>query len=188
MGTMSHKDSALRLPTAGEEKIGLRAVEHAGRNTIAVRSAAFGEAQPIPRRYAGDGDDVSPPLAWDAVPEGTREVVVLCEDPDAPSASPYTHWLMYGIPPEVRELREDAAKHAGPATIASAHQGKNSARGVGYAGPMPPPGHGVHHYHFEVFALDTALPKGTLSRDEVLQAMRGHVLASGETVGTYERD
>ncbi len=172
---------ALRPLRAGDEKVGVYRPEYGGREVIDVRSEAFSEGAPIPPRYAGDGENVSPPLTWGEVPAGTREVVVLCEDPDAPMQKPFSHWVMVGISPSVHRLDEGVTR--------GAHPGTNSAHKQGYMGPMPPPGHGVHHYHFEVFALDAPLSLGAKpTRDDVLEAMKGHVLACGETVGTYERN
>lgn len=171
-----------------DEKVGVRREDLRADRSIAVYSAAFGEGEEIPRRYAGDGDDVSPPLAWGDLPAGTREVVVLCEDPDAPTPTPFAHWVLYGLPPDVHELPEGLKKTAELATF-GARQGANGQRNVGWMGPLPPRGHGLHHYHFEVFALDAPLSLGrSATRDEVLEAMGGHVLGCGETVGTYERN
>lgn len=172
----------------GHERVAANRPGLAGRGSIEVRSAAFADGEVIPRRYAGDGEDVSPPLAWSHVPRETREVAVLCEDPDAPMASPFVHWLVHGLPPGVRALGEGVTRATFVPGLPPAHQGRNSGQDTGYMGPLPPPGHGVHHYYFEVFALDQPLGLRALcTRDELVQAMRGHVLASGVLVGTYER-
>ncbi|HVT29153.1 MAG TPA: YbhB/YbcL family Raf kinase inhibitor-like protein, partial [Lacipirellulaceae bacterium] len=116
-----------------------------------LTSSAFKRGAPIPRKYTGEGDDASPPLAWSAAPPNTKEFALICDDPDAPSAEPWVHWVIYGIPADVSGLPEgvktNEAKLAKPVV---ARQGKNSFTSgatVGYRGPMPPPGHGVHHYH-----------------------------------------
>lgn len=188
--TLKHEvGEALRPLRAGHEKVAVHRLGLADGARIHVSSPAFADGTAIPRRFSGEGDDVSPPLAWSAVPAGTREVAVLCEDPDAPFPSPFVHWLVHGLAPEVRSLPEALAPSADPPQPESAHQGSNSARDTGYTGPMPPPGHGVHHYYFQVFALDTRLDlDGSPTRDELVDAMRGHILASGTLIGTYFRD
>jgi len=145
-----------------------------------VTSPVFGAGQRIPRKYTGEGENVSPALSWSGAPEGTRQFALICDDPDAPRPEPWVHWVLYGIPPEVTDLAEGSS--------GGAMEGKNSSGRTGYHGPMPPPGHGTHHYHFKVYALDRPvhLPPGA-TKKELLEAMKGHVLAEGETVGTYER-
>ena len=151
---------------------------------LGVSSSSFGEGQPIPSRYAGP-NGVSPALAWTGLPPGTREVAVLCEDPDAPFPKPFVHWVVYGLAPTTTNLPEGLPRD--PHLPVGGTQGKNSTHGLGYTGPKPPPGHGVHHYHFEVFALDAPvdLPPEA-DREDLISAMKGHVLALGEVVGTYE--
>ena len=157
-----------------------------------ISSNAFNEGASIPKKHGGEGQDVSPPLAWDSAPAGAKEFALVCDDPDAPTPEPWVHWVIYGIGPEVRALPEgvksDAAELKEPVP---ARQGKNSwPSGVttGYRGPMPPPGHGVHHYHFKLYALDSPLnlPPGA-TKQQVLDSIKGHVLAETELVGTYER-
>ena len=158
---------------------------------LTVRSQAFESGDPIPVRFTGDGTDVSPPLTWEGVPKGAREFALICDDPDAPTPEPWVHWVIYQIGADVRALPEGipAASHVG--TPVTALQGKNSwsaGQMIGYRGPAPPPGHGVHHYHFQVFALDAELGlEPDRTKQELLDAMQGHVLASGELVGTYSR-
>jgi len=154
--------------------------EQAAVTTIVVTSAAFEPGARIPVKYTGEGENVSPPLGWSGAPEGTREFAVICDDPDAPRKDPWVHWVVYGIPADRRGFAEG---DPGGATL-----GVTSARSPGYRGPMPPPGHGVHHYHFKVYALGAPLDLGPgASKQELLQAMEGHILAQGELVGTYER-
>jgi Raf kinase inhibitor-like YbhB/YbcL family protein len=157
-----------------------------------LSSTAFRDGGTIPGKYSGEGDDVSPPLAWLGVPESTQEFALICDDPDAPSAEPWIHWVIYGIPGEATSLPEGIP--AGQAQLDQpivARQGKNSwGAGVtiGYRGPMPPPGHGTHHYHFKLYALDQTMdlpPSATKS--QILTAMQGHVLAEAELTGTYAR-
>jgi Raf kinase inhibitor-like YbhB/YbcL family protein len=158
--------------------------------TIKVRSTAFEDGQPIPKTFTEDGQDVSPPLAWDGVPEGTKEMALICDDPDAPTAKPWVHWVIYKIPATVRELPEGLPTDARLGTPIKAMQGLNSwpdGRTVGYRGPAPPSGR-VHHYHFKVYALDRELELvSKLDKAVLLKAMEGCILAWGEVVGTYER-
>lgn len=156
--------------------------------SMTLQSSAFGAGQKIPKKYTGDGEDVSPPLNWLSVPEETRELVLICEDPDAPTDEPWVHWVIYKIPASAMGLSENVAKAAKPGCPAGAMQGINTWGKTGYGGPHPPKGHGVHHYHFKVYALskDLSLKPGA-NKGEVLKAMSGRVLAQGELVGTYQR-
>jgi Raf kinase inhibitor-like YbhB/YbcL family protein len=158
--------------------------------TMDVHSSAFEEGGRIPKRHTGEGEDVSPALAWGEVPSGTRELALVCDDPDAPSPQPWVHWVIYKLAAELRALPEGIAATERPGEPAGAVQGRNSwpSDNVGYRGPMPPPGHGVHHYHFKLYALDAALELAPgATKEELLRAMDGHVLGQGEVVGTYER-
>ncbi|MBN1417282.1 MAG: YbhB/YbcL family Raf kinase inhibitor-like protein [Planctomycetes bacterium] len=148
--------------------------------TIALTSNAFPAGGKVPAKYTGEGADVSPPLAWTAVPPGTKEFALICDDPDAPRATPWVHWVLYKIPPGATGLAEGSA---GGGT-----EGKNDFGRTAYGGPMPPPGHGVHHYYFRLYALGVALDlKPGATKAQLLKAMKGHVLAEGELIGTYER-
>ncbi len=153
---------------------------------LEVTSSAFQNGQRIPKKYAyrGEGENVSPPLAWSGAPEGTKSFVLICEDPDAPSPKrpapkPWVHWVLFNIPPTVTKFEE--GKAAGT-------PGRNDFKETSWGGPLPPPGSGTHRYFFRVFALDTTLnlPEGA-TKDEVLKAAEGHILAKGELYGTYER-
>jgi Raf kinase inhibitor-like YbhB/YbcL family protein len=159
--------------------------------TMTISSTAFKDGQPIPKKYTEDGGDLSPPLKWDGVPEGTRELVLIVDDPDAPTPQPWVHWVLYEIPADVRELPEGLPSGGRLAKPIKALQGRNSwssGRTVGYRGPAPPPKHGVHHYRFKLYALDTPLKLNpSLDKAAVLEAIQGHVLAEGELVGTYAR-
>lgn len=156
--------------------------------TITITSTAFKAGSAIPKKYTGEDVDVSPPLAWSGVPKETKELALICEDPDAPRAEPWVHWVIYNIPPTTTGLPEDVPTSETLADPKDARQGLTDFRKVGYGGPMPPRGHGTHHYHFKLYALDSALnlpPKQT--KKQVLDAMKGHILAQGELIGTYER-
>jgi Raf kinase inhibitor-like YbhB/YbcL family protein len=156
-----------------------------------LRSDAFQAGQPIPRRHTGDGEDVSPPLVWTEVPAGTKELALICDDPDAPTPQPWVHWLLYKIPPETTSLPEGIPAAAKLSAQRGALQGKNSwpsGKTVGYRGPAPPHGHGVHHYHFRLYALNgpIELEPGS-DKAAVLAAISGHVLGEALLVGTYQR-
>ncbi len=147
---------------------------------IQVTSSAFEPGGAIPRKHTGEGQDVSPALTWTGLPEGTREIALICDDPDAPRPEPFVHWVVYKIPADRTGFPEGSTQ--------GALEGQNDFGQTGYGGPMPPRGHGVHHYHFKVYALDTELEVGAgLTKDQLLEAMEGHVLDEGELVGTYER-
>ncbi len=150
---------------------------------IEVTSTAFEEGGAIPVRYTCDGLDVSPPLSWSSPPEGTRSVTLIAEDPDAPSGT-FAHWVIYNLPPDTRRLPEDVPNRR--SLPSGALQGTNGAGSIGYTGPCPPGG--THRYFFELYALDTELDLGAgATREEVVGAMEGHVLAEGRLLGTYQR-
>jgi hypothetical protein len=160
-------------------------------NVIAVTSSAFDDGQPIPKKYTEDGENLSPPLAWAYAPKGTKQWALICDDPDAPTPQPWVHWVIYSISGEFRSLPEGVEPTETLPEFQDAHQGINSwpsGQTIGYRGPAPPKGHGVHHYHFKLYALDTALTlQPRLTKQAVEQAIEGHVLATGELIGTYER-
>jgi hypothetical protein len=150
---------------------------------LEVTSTAFRAGGRIPKEHTGDGADTSPPLAWSATPAGTAEIAVLCDDPDAPRADPWVHWVVWGIAPE------SAGLSAGASAGFTAGRNDFSSNNVGWRGPAPPRGHGTHHYHFHVYALSAALTlrAGHATKADLLAAIKGRVLAHGELVGTYER-
>jgi Raf kinase inhibitor-like YbhB/YbcL family protein len=156
---------------------------------ITVRSDAFSSGQPIPDRYADYGGKTSPPLSWSGAPTGTKSIAVLVEDPDAPGPNtPYVHWVLYNLPPQRTELPDGVANRPRVDELGGALQGKNDHGSVGYFGPRPPPVHGTHRYHFQVFALDRTLElQPGATRDQLRAAMNGHVLGKGRLVGTYVR-
>lgn len=157
--------------------------------TINVTSSAFQAGAAIPKQYTADGADLSPPLAWTGAPDGTKELALICDDPDAPSAKPWVHWVLYKIPADTKSLGEGIPRQTNPQTPAGAAQGVNSfpKDNIGYRGPAPPKGK-PHHYHFHVYALDTALPSTPgLEKEKLLAAIKGHILGEGELIGTYQR-
>jgi len=158
---------------------------------IRLTSPAFAEGGPIPKKYTGEGEDVSPPLEWSNLPEGTRQLALICDDPDAPTPEPWVHWVIYKIPADSAGLPENVAKAAALQQPPGALQGKNSwpaGQTVGYRGPMPPPGHGRHRYFFKLYALRSELSIGPgASKEQLLAAMKGEILDEGQLVGTYQR-
>ena len=156
--------------------------------TFTIRSSAFADQARIPKRFTGDGEDVSPELSWSGVPAGAKELALICDDPDAPTPEPWVHWVIYKIPTTATGLRENIPKTGSMSEPAGAMQGVNSWGTIGYRGPAPPKGHGVHHYHFKLYAVDTALNVAAgVDKKKLLSAMQGHIVAQGELVGTYER-
>jgi Raf kinase inhibitor-like YbhB/YbcL family protein len=159
-------------------------------HTIVVGSPTLKADQTMPRDYTPDGRNLSPPLTWTDLPAGTKEIAVICEDPDAGNPPPFVHWVIYKIPATAQGLPEglpiDPAA-AMPAEIAGAIQGVSGFRRAIYRGPAPPPGK-PHHYHFVVYALDADLGlKPGLNRADLLTAINGHVIGLGEIVAMYER-
>lgn len=151
---------------------------------LKLSSPAFQEGQAIPMKYTADGRNVPPPLRWTDPPAGTRSFVLICEDPDAPRGT-FTHWVLFNVPAEVRELTEEASQEAGlpPGAI----QGRNDFGKLGYGGPSPPRGK-PHRYFFKLYALDRQLDlRSGATKDQVQAAMKGHILAEGQLMGTYAR-
>ena len=148
-----------------------------------LRSAAFEEGGAIPVRYTCDGEDISPPLSWSSVPDETRSLALIADDPDAPGET-FVHWVVYNLPPDTRRLPEDVPKRE--ILPSGAAQGVNGAGSVGYMGPCPPSG--THRYFFKVYALETELDLGgSATKEDLVSAMEGHILAEGRLVGTYRR-
>ena len=153
-----------------------------------IRSSAFDPGRPIPKRHTGDGEDLSPALAWSDPPAGTRELALVVDDPDAPTSEPWVHWLLYKIPANVKSVAEGIPTARTVAQPAGAVQGLNSWRAVGYRGPAPPPGHGTHHYHFKLYALDASVAlEAGIDKRALLNGLKGHILAETELIGTYQR-
>jgi Raf kinase inhibitor-like YbhB/YbcL family protein len=157
---------------------------------LVVESPSLKAGEMMPRDYTPDGRNVSPPLTWSNVPTGTREFAVLCEDYEAGNPPPFVHWVIYKIPGTARGLPENIPIDTSvpmPADIAGAVQGLNGFKRTMYRGPAPPAGK-PHGYHFVVYALDAALNlKPNLTRPELLEAIKGHVIGQGEIAPIYER-
>ena len=154
---------------------------------LVLTSSAFTHQGSIPQQYTCQGRDVSPPLSWSGAPEGTKEFVLIVDDPDAPDpAAPkrtWVHWVLYAIPPTATSLAEAIA----PAKLpAGTREGTNDWNRTGYGGPCPPVGR--HRYFHKLYALDAELPDlGPARKAEVEKAMEGHVIAKAELIGTYQK-
>ncbi|NIM20609.1 MAG: YbhB/YbcL family Raf kinase inhibitor-like protein [Candidatus Latescibacteria bacterium] len=150
---------------------------------IKLESAAFEHGGMIPSKYTCDGADVSPPLVWSGLPEGTKSVALICDDPDAPMGT-WVHWVIYNIPPDTTSLDEGIPSKEN--IELGARQGKNDFRKIGYGGPCPPGG--THRYFFKLYALDTVLDlEPGATKRELLKSMEGHISAQGELMGRYKR-
>jgi len=152
-------------------------------SNMQLRSSAFEHGAAVPARYTGEGDDISPPLAWTNVPDGAESFALICHDPDAPLIMPgsygFVHWVLYGIPGSVAEL---------PAGIGEYVRGGNDFRNEAYGGPMPPQGHGKHHYFFWLFALDSKLDlEPGLTMWQLLEKIEPSVIGMSRLMGTYSR-
>jgi Raf kinase inhibitor-like YbhB/YbcL family protein len=159
--------------------------------TIQIVSTAFTQGHPIPKKYTGEGADISPPLSWSGLPAGTKELALVCDDPDAPTDEPWVHWVIYKIPADVKGLPEGVPRKSRLKEPHGAMQGKNSwpaGETIGYRGPMPPPGHGVHHYYFKLYALDAPIAaEPGWDKKIVLEKIREHTIEEGVLMGTYQR-
>ena len=151
-------------------------------------SPSFENGRRIPIKHSKDGGNRSPELEWSHLPPGTVTLALLCEDPDAPQDEPWVHWVIYNIPERLPGLPEGVSSSELPEEVAGAVQGVNSFGKVGYDGPRPPAGHGTHHYRFILHAVDSVLELGPrASKRDLLSALKGHVLASTQRMGTYSR-
>lgn len=158
-----------------------------GMGSLALTSLAFADHAPLPSRYTADGEGLSPPLDWTGVPEATVSLVLMVEDADSPTPHPLVHAIAVGLPGGDGGLSE--AAFASPGHDGTGlHTGRNSWLLPAWLPPDPPPGHGVHRYAFQLFALDTAPAfSDHPGRDEVMEALRAHAIASGLLIGTCER-
>ena len=154
--------------------------------SIQVTSSAFTEGASIPKRYTCEGQDTSPDLKWSGLPPSIRSIALISDDPDAPGTT-WVHWVLYGLPPDTTELAEAVA--ATEELSSGAKQGTNDFGRIGYGGPCPPKGHGPHRYYFKVYALDAEVDlKPGATKSDLLGAMKGHIIAEGQLMGTYERN
>ena len=150
-----------------------------------IKSNAFRPEEKIPERYTCRGEDISPDISWENVPDKARTFALIMDDPDAPGGT-WVHWVVYNIPAATRSL---------PVHVSTADklengaiQGITSFRKIGYGGPCPPVGHGPHRYYFKLYALDTRLElEPGASKEDLLKAMDGHILDQSELMGRFER-
>jgi Raf kinase inhibitor-like YbhB/YbcL family protein len=155
--------------------------------SLVLTSSAFEHGEEIPAMYTCSGDDISVPLSWEGVPEGTRSLVLIVDDPDAPDPRApkmvWVHWVLYNIPPDTNSL----AEHIGSGSLpAGASEGVNDWNRTGYGGPCPPVGR--HRYFHKLYALDTVLEGlDAPTKVDVEAAMQGHILAQAELVGTFQK-
>jgi Raf kinase inhibitor-like YbhB/YbcL family protein len=155
--------------------------------SLTISSTAFPAGGEIPTAHTCEGLDTSPPLAWTGVPDGTKSLALIVDDPDAPDpAAPkrvWVHWVLYNLPTDASGLPEAIkAEQLPPGTL----EGTNDWKRTGYGGPCPPIGR--HRYFFKLFALDTTLPDlGKPTKAALEAAMSGHVLARAEVIGTYQK-
>ena len=155
-----------------------------GTMSIQLSSSAFSPRGTIPEKFTCDGLDLSPKLTWNAPPAGTRSFALIMDDPDAPVGT-WVHWVLFDVPADTKELPEGVAKQEQVA--GGARQGRNDFGKIGYGGPCPPPGK-PHRYFFKLYALDGKLSlKAGATKADVERAMKGHILAQAELMGTYGR-
>ena len=146
--------------------------------SLRVSSPAFADGGDIPKKYTCDGQNVAPPFELSGVPQPSKSIAIICEDPDAPSGT-FTHWVLYDVPASTQTIGERAS---------IGKTGANDFGKTGFGGPCPPKKDGAHHYRFHVYALDIdSLGSPGLSKREATEAMQGHILAEGELTGTYKR-
>ncbi len=146
-----------------------------------ITSPSFIDGAEIPKKFTCDGGEINPEFQVLNVPDGAKSLALIVHDPDAPIEGGFTHWVVWNIDPRTTLIKEESIP---PGAV----EGANGRGHTGYTSPCPPPGHGVHHYHFKLYALDTVfdLPEGS-TEDELLEAMEGCKLEETELVGLYER-
>jgi hypothetical protein len=148
-----------------------------------LKSTAFDAGAMIPKQYTGDGQNISPPLDWEVVPNGTQSFALFCDDPDAPGGT-WVHWVIFNLPANMRELPENIPSQKSLAN--GAKQGTNDFHAIGYGGPCPPSGE--HRYFFKLYALNTKLNLDAgVKKANLLKAIEGHILAESKLLGKYRR-
>lgn len=148
-----------------------------------IISSAFKEGELIPSKYTCDGENISPQLSWINAPAGTKSFALINDDPDAPIGD-WVHWILYNIPVESKELVENSSKKK--LLPVNTIEGNNDWGRIGYGGPCPPSG--THRYFFKIYALDVVLPvKQGTTKKQLLDAMKGHILATAQLIGKYKR-
>jgi Raf kinase inhibitor-like YbhB/YbcL family protein len=158
--------------------------------TMTVTSPTVKAGETIPADHTADGKNISPAIAWSNAPAATKEFALIMDDPDVPMPQPFVHWVIYKIPGAAKGIPENIPIEAGapmPKEIEGAVQGLSGFKRPIYRGPAPPPGK-PHHYHFTVYALDASLDvQAGLTKAQLLEAMKGHIIGQGELVAIYER-
>jgi Raf kinase inhibitor-like YbhB/YbcL family protein len=175
---------------AGLEKILFNSLDlRNGTARIELSSTAFVDHAPIPPRHTADGEGVSPQLAWRGVPPGTKALALIVEDADSPTPAPLVHAIAVDIDPLRKELLEGELQETDHGRNTALNLGRNSYLRKAWLPPDPPPGHGVHRYAFQLFALAEGKPfSDAPGRDELATALRERAVASGCLIGTYTRD
>ncbi len=176
----------LLMPACSDQKKATVSEEEIvkGAATMQLNSPAFREGEPIPKQHGYKDKNVSPPLKWSDVPKETKSFALIADDPDAPRKEPWVHWVLFNIPADTREL---PASPAGKINLPGAKQGANDFKKPGYGGPSPPSG--THRYYFKLYALDTVLDlKEGATKDQLLNAMKDHVLGQGQLMGKFSAE
>ncbi len=158
-------------------------IEEKNMENISIVSEAFKEGANIPSEYTCDGKNISPALSWNGIPEETKSIALIMDDPDAPSGT-FVHWLLYNLPSETKKLEKGFPKE--DIFRDGTTHGKTSFGNIGYGGPCPPSG--SHRYYFRIYAIDKKLdllPRAT--RNQIDDAIKGHIIAKGELMGRYKR-
>jgi Raf kinase inhibitor-like YbhB/YbcL family protein len=171
--------SIIVLACSGQSRTQKNKLNEAGQ--IELKSPAFKEGQTIPEKYTCDSSNISPPLEWKKIPEGTITYAIIVDDPDAPVKT-WVHWILFNLPGSILELPENIPKLEILGN--GAKQGENSSGKIGYDGPCPPGG--THRYYFKIYALDKELDsKPGINKKELLKAMEGHILGEGQLMGRF---
>lgn len=161
-------------------------IQNKGGLDMEIKSNSFKNGERIPKKYTCEGEDISPELHWGGVPQDTKSLVIIVNDPDAPVGT-FNHWVIYDIPVSISSLPEGLEKK--PELQNGIKQGRNDFGKIGWGGPCPPKGHGTHRYFFIIKALSVeklGLPAGA-TVSQVLKAVEGKVLAEAQMYGTYSR-
>ena len=170
-----------------EEKVQINTTEEKKEKEVNMQfkltSPAFEEEGMIPKKYTCDAEDISPPLTWESVPEGTKSLAIICDDPDAPVGT-WVHWVLFNLPPDTKKLIEEVSTTE---TLENgAKQGTNDFGNIGYGGPCPPGG--THRYFFKLYAMDIMLNlEAGIKKTDLLNAMEGHIIFETQLMGKYTR-
>lgn len=154
---------------------------------INLKSPVFLNQEEIPKKYTQEGENLSPPLEWNNVPNKTKEIVIICDDSDIENPVPWVHWVLYGISPKLKKIPTGIKKKKNVLLKGSSFnvfQGVNSFKNNGYDGPKQISNKGIHKYFFKIYAIDKTIDfDPTIGKDKILQLIRGHVLSYAEIIG-----